>query len=92
MSRLSGFRDNETGDARANVHCAVTPPPTFVSLVTSKSRSLITHQILAKLVNQILSFGGGGGGGRGGGASAHVQRCACAEMPHPTHDLWKVRT
>ena len=29
MSGLTGFRDNETGDARANVHCAVTPPPTF---------------------------------------------------------------
>ena len=32
MSGLNGFRDNETADARANVHCAVTPPPTLVNL------------------------------------------------------------
>ena len=40
MSGLSGFRDNETGDARANV---VTPPQTLVNLVTIGS--LATHQI-----------------------------------------------
>ena len=85
MSRLSGFRDNETGDARANVQSP--PPPTFVNLVTIGS--LITHQILAKLVNLILRYGGVGGGGS---ARAHVQKCARAEMPHPTHDLWKART
>ena len=77
MSRLSGFRVNETGDARANVQ--LSPPPTFVNLVTIGS--LITHQILAKLVNRILRYGGGGGGGS---ARAHVQKRARAEMPHPT--------
>ena len=40
MPGLSGFRDNETGHARANV---VTPLPTLVNLVTI--RSLATHQI-----------------------------------------------
>ena len=52
----------------------------FVNLVTIGS--LFTHQILTKLVNQILKYGGGGGG----------CKCACAEMPHSTHDLWKART
>ena len=37
---LSGFRDNETGHARANV---VTSPPTLVNLITIGS--LATHQI-----------------------------------------------
>ena len=40
MPGLSGFRDNETGDARANV---VIPPPTLVNIVTIGS--LATHQI-----------------------------------------------
>ena len=62
MSRLSGFRDNETGDARANVQS-----PTFVNLVPIGS--LTTHQILAKLFNRILRYGDGGGVAR-----AHVQR------------------
>ena len=78
MSRLSGFRDNETGEARANVHCAVTPPQTFVNLVAIGS--IATRQILAKLVNRILRYGDGG---------KHVRTCTDA---HPTHDLWKART
>ena len=49
MPGLSGFRDNETGHARANV---VTPPPTLVNLVTIGS--LATHQILAQLATRIL--------------------------------------
>ena len=64
MSRLIGFRDNETGDARANVQ--PTPPPILVNLATIGS--LVTHQILAKLVDLILRYGGGG---------------ARTEMPHP---------
>ena len=42
MPGLSGFRDYETGHARANV---VTPPPTLVNLLTIGF--LATHQILA---------------------------------------------
>ena len=72
MSRLSGFRDNETGDVRANVHCAVTPPPTFVNFVTIGS--IATHQILAQLVNGILRYGDGEG--------VHVHTCRDAP-PHP---------
>ena len=49
MPGLSGFRDNETGHARANV---VTPPPTLVNLLTIGS--LATHQILAQLGTRIL--------------------------------------
>ena len=63
MPGLSGFRDNETGHARANV---VTPPPTLVNLVTFGS--LATHQILAQLATRILRYGEEG-------ARAHVQRC-----------------
>ena len=77
MPGLIGFRDNETGHARANV---VTPPATLVNLVTIGS--LATHQILAQLATRILRYGDGG---------AHCT-CARAEMPHPTHDLWKART
>ena len=62
MPGLSGFRDNETGHARANV---VTPPPTLVNLATFGS--LATHQILAQLVTRILRYGDEG-------ARAHVQR------------------
>ena len=76
MPGLSGFRDNETGHARANV---VTPPPTLVNLVTIES--LATHQILAQLATRILRYGDGGG-----------CTCARAGMTHPTHDLWKART
>ena len=47
MPGLSGFRDNETGHARANV---VTPPPTLVNLVTIGS--LATRQILAQLATR----------------------------------------
>ena len=72
MSRLSGFLDNEIGDARANVqspHLQL-----FVNLVTIGS--LFTHQILTKLGNQILRYGGGGGGG--------VQVRMCRDAPfHP---------
>ena len=53
--------------------CAVTPPPTFVNLVIIGS--LVTHQILAKLVNRILRYGGGGG-------VLHVRTCRDA-LPHP---------
>ena len=67
MSGLSGFRDNETGHARANV---VTPPPTLVNLATIGS--LATHQILAQLVNRILRYGDG----------VHVRTCRDAP-PHP---------
>ena len=67
MPGPSGFRDNGTGHARANV---VTPPPTLVNLVTIGS--LTTHQILAQLGTRILRYGDGG-------ARAHVQRCP----PHP---------
>ena len=63
MPGLSGFRDNETGHARANV---VTPPPTLVNLVTIWS--IATHKILAQLATQILRYGDGG-------VRAHVQRC-----------------
>ena len=52
---LSGFRDSETGHARANV---VTPPPSLVNLVTIGS--LAKHQILAQLATRILRYGGGG--------------------------------
>ena len=55
MSGLSGFRDNETGHARAKL---VTPPPTLVNLVTIGS--LATHQILAQLTTRILRYGDGG--------------------------------
>ena len=68
MTGLSGFRDNETGHARANV---VTPPPTLVNLVTIGS--LATHQILAQLATRILRYGDGC-------ARVHVQRCP---HPHP---------
>ena len=54
MPGLRGFRDNETGHARANV---VTPPPTLVNLVTIESLS--THQILAQLATRILRYGDG---------------------------------
>ena len=63
MPGLSGFRDNETGHACANV---VTPPSTLVNLVTIGS--LATHQILTQLGTRILRYGDGG-------ARAHVQRC-----------------
>ena len=49
VAGLSGFRDNETGHARANV---VTLPPTLVNLVTIGS--LATHQILTQLATRIL--------------------------------------
>ena len=62
MPALSGFRDNETGHARANV---VTSPPTLINLVTIGS--LATHQILAQLATRILRYGDGD-------ARAHVQR------------------
>ena len=89
ISRLSGFRDNETGDARANVHCAVTLPPTFVNLASIGS--LATHQILAQLVNRILRYGDGG--------RVHVRTCRDAPpqprlvestylvTPNPRHPL-----
>ena len=80
MSRLSGFRDNENW--RRTCECAVTPPPTFVNLVTIGA--LFTHQILTKLVNQILIYGGVWGGG---GASAHVQRCPIPPMTCGKHVL-----
>ena len=60
----------------------------FVNLVTIGS--LFTYQILTKLVNQILRYGGGGG------ASAHVQRCPIPPMtcgkhvlsdPQPTYQI-----
>ena len=71
--------------------CAVTPPLTFVNLVTIGS--LATHQILAKLVNRILRYGDGGGGG---GARAHAQRYPTPPMtcgkhvlsdPQPTYQI-----
>ena len=70
MPGLSGFRDNETGHARANV---VTPPPTLVNLVTIEF--LATHKILAQLATRSLRYGDGDGLG----ARSHVQRCP----PHP---------
>ena len=83
MPGLSGFRDNETGHARANV---VTPPPTLVNLVTIGS--LATHQILAQLATGILRYGDGG-------ARAHVQRyppMTCGKHlgkdSKPTHQIW----
>ena len=75
MPGLSGFRDNETGHARANV---VTPPPTPVNLVTIGS--LATHQILAQLATRILRYGDGG-------ARAHVQRCPTPPMNCGKHLL-----
>ena len=85
MPGLSGFRDNETGDASANV---VTPPPTLVNLVTIGS--LATHQILALLATRIPRY-------RDGGARAHVQRCPTTHMTcgkyvlsdlQPTYQIW----
>ena len=73
MPGLSGFRDNETGHARANV---VTPPPTLINLVTIGS--LATHQILAQLATRILRYGDGG-------ARAHVQRCPTPPMTCGKH-------
>ena len=70
MPGLSGFRDNETGHARANV---VTPSPTLVNLVTFGS--LATHQILAQLATRILRYGDGG-------LQLHVRTCIDAP-PHP---------
>ena len=75
MPGLSGFRDNETGHARANV---VTPPPTLVNLVTIGS--LATHQILAQLATRILKYGDGD-------ARAHVQRCPTPPMTCGKHLL-----
>ena len=72
MPGLSGFRDNKTGHARANV---VTLPPTLVNLVTIGS--LITHQILAQLATRILRYGDGG-------ARAHVQRTCTYPTPPMT--------
>ena len=68
MPGLSGFRDNVTGHARANV---VTPPPTLANLVTIGS--LASHQILAQLATRILIYGDGG-------ARAHVQRYPTHEL------------
>ena len=67
MPGLSGFRENETGDARANV---VTPPPTLVNLVTIGS--LATHQVLAQLATRIPIYRDG----------VHVRTCRYAP-PHP---------
>ena len=75
MPGLGGFRDNETGHARANV---VTPPPTLVNLVTIGS--LAIHQILAQLATRILRYGDGG-------ARAHVQRCPTPPMTCGKHLL-----
>ena len=75
MPGLSGFRDNETGHARANV---VTPSPTLVNFVTIGS--LATHQILAQLATRILRYGDGG-------ARAHVQRCPNPPMTCGKHVL-----
>ena len=75
MPGLSGFRDNETGHARANV---VTPLPTLLNLVTIGS--LATHQILAQLATRILRYGDGG-------ARAHVQRCPTPSMTCGKHLL-----
>ena len=71
MSRLSGFRDIETGDARANVQ---SPHLRLLYLVTIGP--LATHQILAKLVNRILRYGARVGVG------VHVRTCRDAP-PHP---------
>ena len=57
MPGLSGFRDNETGDARANVNHPTSEAPTLVNLVTIGS--LATHQILAQLATRILRYGDG---------------------------------
>ena len=70
---LSGFRDNETGHARANV---VTPPPTLVNLVTIGS--LATHQTLAQLASRILRY-------EDGGARAHMQRYPTPPMTCGKH-------
>ena len=51
MSGLSGFRDNETGDA---VRMCSHPTSDFLYLVAIGS--LATHQILAQLVNRILRY------------------------------------
>ena len=50
MPGLSGFRDNETGDARANV---VTPPPTLVNLVANGSLATVW---LEKRVRKVVYF------------------------------------
>ena len=67
MSGLSGFRDNETRDARANVQ---SPHLRLLYLVTILS--LAAHQILAQLVNRILRYGDW----------VHVRTCRDAP-PHP---------
>ena len=75
MPGLSGFRDNETGHARANV---VTPPPTLVNLVTIGS--LATHQNEHNWPLGILRYGDGG-------ARAHVQRCPTPPLTCGKHVL-----
>ena len=85
MPGLSGFRNNETGDARANV---VTPPLTLVNLVTIGS--LATHQIWAKLVNRILRYGDGGGGCTCRDVPPHpwLVESTYLVTPQPTYQIW----
>ena len=73
---------------RCTCECAVTPPPTFVNLVTIGS--LATHQLLAQLVDRILRYGDGR-------ARAHVQRCPTPPKtggkhvlsdPQLTYQIW----
>ena len=84
MPGLSGSRDNETGDARANV---VTHLDGGYLVTTG---SLATHQILAQLATRIPRYGDGG-------AHAHVQRFPTPPMTcgkhvlsdlQPTYQIW----
>ena len=55
MSRLSGFRDNETGDARANVQLCRHLTSNFCK---SRNYSVSSHTSnLAQLCNRILRYG-----------------------------------
>ena len=76
MSGLSGFQDNETGDARANVQSPHLRPFTsrnyWVSSHTSNFSTVGQSQILAQLVNRFLRYGDW----------VHVRTCRDAP-PHP---------
>ena len=59
-----------------DVHCAVTPSPTFVNLINIGPQA--KHQILAQSVNRFLRYGDGV-------SRAHVQS-------YPTNDLYKTHS
>ena len=78
MLGLSGFRDNETADARANVRMCSHPTSDSCKSLTIGSPA--TYQILAQLATRILRHGDGG-------ARAHVQRCPTQPLTCGKHVL-----